>query len=149
MPSRVKGAAGFRRLLKALPDAVRAELAAGLLATGEGELQKEQSLVPVGRGSLRSALRMKVYEKILRLRVGLIGKPVNRRFFYGWIVERGRLGQSVRVRRSTTKPYIMRVRGMVARPFVHTTPTAQLAQPFRNIWTRALGRAASGNSSSD
>lgn len=144
MPSRVKGVSSVRKLLKRLPVVVRQELVVQLNVTGRDQLAKAQGLAPVRTGALRQGLSMKVLPASLKLRVGLVGKPINRRLFYGTIMEFGRQGQSVRAQRANSRPYIIRVRGMAPRLFVHSTPAQQLAAPFRAIWQRALARAAAG-----
>jgi hypothetical protein len=109
----------------------------------------------------------------MRLQVGLIGKPINRRLFYGRIVQFGRKAQTVTVARrgvfAKTIPlggrmnkykavalknrisgtYRMRVRAMAARPFVFSPRTelrAAINKRIRDFWEGALRRAAQGAS---
>jgi hypothetical protein len=53
-------------------------------------------------GALVAGLAFKVFPKTLRLQVGLLTKAVNRRLFYGRILDLGRKGQAgVAKRRSS------------------------------------------------
>jgi hypothetical protein len=128
--------------------------------------------VPARTGALRSGLSKKLLRGSMRLQVGIIGKPSNRRLFYGRIVEFGRKAQTVTVRRlrkggrkawlsaigagtasarskpdSLTSTYRMKVRGMRARPFVYTRRTAlreNINKRLAAFWKGALARASQG-----
>ena len=149
---RIKGDRSFRRLLRNLPDAARAELADAMEGGGRELLAAQQAAAPSRSGALRRGLSMKLLKGSLRLRVGLIGKAVNRRLFYGRIVEFGRKASNVVVRRLARRTgkafsYRMRIPARAGRPFVYTKRT-DLRSAFRErltrFWERTLGRASGG-----
>jgi hypothetical protein len=180
---RIRGDRAFKRLIKQLPDAARQEILGVMQSQGRAELSKEQSLVAVRRlgnrsggelappGGLRSGLSMRVLPASLKLKVGILGKPLNRKLFYGWIVEKGRkpgvviatrsgaLNAQVRaaggrsnkykglaLRLGAPGTYQLRIGALPPRHFVYTTSREQLYQPYRVVWSRALSRAATGAS---
>lgn len=144
MLRRVRGDRSFVRLLKQMSPAIQGEVETLLRETGAQVLTEQKSRVPVRTGALKQGLSMKVLPKSRRLQVGLIGKPVNRKLYYGRIVEFGRKGQTVRARRAGGKPYLMKVRGMAPRPFVYSVNREDIYSRFRSLWDRVLGRAAAG-----
>ena len=146
---RVKGDRAFRKLLNRMPEAMRTEMLELLDGVGDELLGAMQADVPARTGSLRSALAKRLLRGSLRLRVGLVGRAVARRFFYGRIVELGRKAQTVRVTRKGGRPYAMRVRGMAPRPFVQKRRGAMREAINRRInafWDGALTKAAQGAS---
>lgn len=161
MTRRVRG--NFKSLLKRLPDSVAEEFRQQLDRTGKTMLQRARSRVPVRTGALKAGLSYKVLPKTLKLKVGLVGKPVNRRLWYGRIVEFGRKAQTVVVNRSGRATsfsghkwkrralaagvkgfYQLRVRAMQPRKFVYSVTREQLYRPFQKIWGKALHRAGQG-----
>lgn len=168
MRKRIKGDRSFTRLIKRLPEAVRQELTVELHLAGREALAEQQSKAPVGRGALKRGLSMKVLPKTLRLRVGLIGKPINKKLFYGWIQDKGRKAQTVIVARRNVLAearkfggrsnsyknialknkikgtYKMRVRGMAPKRFVSGVDRERIFSGFRDIWNKALNKAAAG-----
>jgi hypothetical protein len=93
-----------------------------------------------------------VSKRSLRLRVGLIGRPLNRRLFFARILEIGRRAQTVNVRRSTSRggisSYQMRVRAMAPRPSIQSVRVKAirdtLGGTLRGFWDRTLAQAARG-----
>jgi hypothetical protein len=86
---KIFGDRAFRRLLKNMDEGVRAEAAKRLQELGDRMLPVIRGLAPRRTGATREALSMRVYPRSLRLRVGLIGKPLNRRLFYAHIADHG------------------------------------------------------------
>lgn len=169
MRRRVKGDRAFKKLIKRLPQTVAKEMEIQLEAAGRDILAEQQAKVPTDTGKLRQALAMKLLPKTLRLRVGLLTKAVNKRFFYGRIVEFGRKAQTViATRNGALSPavraaggrsnnykalalkmkskgaYLMKIRGMAPRPFIYSIDRERIYEPFRKVWDRALAKAASG-----
>lgn len=168
MPRRVRGDKSFARLLKQLPASVKQEIVVEHNVTGREVLAEQQARVPVLKGRLKAGLSMKVLPASLRLQVGLIGKPINKKLHYGRIVQFGRKAQIVIATRkgvlAATRPlggrvnayknlalkhgvrgaYRMRIRAMAGRNFLYPRTQAQLAEPYKAIWERALNKAASG-----
>lgn len=142
MPRRVRGDRAFIKLIKQLPDAAKSEMVNLLQETGAQVLTEQSARVPKRTGTLNRALSMKVLPKSLRLQAGLIGKPINRKLFYGRIIQSGRRGQTVRARRRGGKTYLMKIRGMAPRNFIYPYSREQLYAPFRALWDRVLKRAA-------
>lgn len=151
MRRRVKGDRAFVNLIKAMPDAVRGEVVNLLRETGAQVLTEQRLRAKKRTGASSSALSMKVLPTSMRLQVGFIGKPTNRRFFYARIIQSGRKTQIVRFKRKgltaskrTGKPYLMRIRGMAPHNFIFPYTREQLAAPFRSLWDRILKRASAG-----
>lgn len=154
--SRLKGAAQVRSLLKRMPEAVHAEIVAIYRAAEAPALAIARAGTPVRTGALRNALRARVLPRSLRFQVGLIGKPANRQFFYGRILEIGRKAQTVKARRRNASggvtTYAMRVSAIPGVRFnmVQGPARAQIRQlivdPIRNLWEKSLRRAALGAS---
>ncbi|MFN3424890.1 MAG: HK97 gp10 family phage protein [Novosphingobium meiothermophilum] len=99
MAGRVKGVGSLRRLLRRLPDAARMELSDELQAIGKRLTERAKAETPVKTGRLRAALNFKATVKGLQLRLGLIKKADQRRFFYGYILDAGRKAKVVKARR--------------------------------------------------
>jgi hypothetical protein len=152
-----------------LPPTAEADIRAQLNRTGQMLLARAQSRAPVYQGptrkgtvagALRAGLSYRVPPKRLSLRVGLVGKPINRKLFYGRLVEFGhRIGFSgnrlpklervtghlvgarlIRARRRRD----VRVDGVPPHPFLYTVTRAEIYQPFSKMWGRALQAAKNG-----
>jgi hypothetical protein len=151
---RLKGAKRVKSLLNRIEPAMREEIATALKSAGGDILALMKAEAPVlsrpvkGRvqGALRDALSMKFYPNTLRLRVGFVGKPANRRAFYARFLEFGRgikrttdtLGRKIGV-----LPPALIIFGN--RPLLRST----LGRDIRGIWKRALDKAAAGASGDD
>jgi hypothetical protein len=133
-------------LLKQLPQSVTDELRKQLNTTGRSVLALERRRAPVRTGAVQSALSYKVAPVRLNLKVGLVGKAINRKLFYAWFIEGGRKGGGRGVKRKSAK-YNQGVGAMAPRHFVYVAGLREQIYPsFRNIWDRALIKAASGAS---
>jgi hypothetical protein len=130
---RIRGDRAFRKLLRKMPDAIREEIFRMMEVAGDQILAAQRADAPRRTGRLAAALSKRVSKASLRLRVGVIGRPLNRRLFYGHILEVGRRAQVVTARRTTRSgtisTYQMRVRAIMARPFTRSVRTiARAAQ---------------------
>lgn len=158
----------FRSLIKRLPETVAEELRAQLHESGKMLLARARARVPKRTGALSAGLSYKVPPKRLNLKVGLIGKAINRKLYYGRMVEFGRKGQTVDVvrgglsasvraaggrsnrykalalRMGAKGAYKLRVKPMAPRHYVYATAREQIYRPFQKIWGRAVHRAATG-----
>jgi hypothetical protein len=166
MPSRVQGIISTRRLLKRMPDAVRAQLADAMTQAGPELASSMIARAPRGpTGNLVAGIAWKFYPTSLRLVVGFIGKRLNRKLFYARILEGGRRAQVVTVTRNRTTggfgkmyrrhgrtrmvgtPYEIKVRALPARRFVYgplTDLRKVMARRLSGIWDRALASVAGG-----
>jgi hypothetical protein len=142
VPKRVRGDRAFVNLIKKLPDAAKAEVVELLQETGAQVLTEQRAMVKKRTGALSRALSMKVLPKSMRLQVGLVGKPINRKLFYGRIIQSGRKAQTVRARKRGGKPYLMKIRGTAPHNFIYPYTREQLAAPFKSLWDRILKRTA-------
>jgi hypothetical protein len=162
----MKGVSAIRSLLKRLPEEVRQELIVQHHLTGREVLGLQKGKVPVDTGALQRGLSMKVLPASTQLKVGLVGKPINRRLFYGRIVQFGRKAQVVIAARTHGSiegrklfgrgyknaalkagikgVYRLRVKAMRPRNFIYLLTKAQLVEPYTKIWERALLKAAQG-----
>jgi hypothetical protein len=146
----LQGARRVKRILRRLPDDVRAEVVQGMQAEAPIVEAFMKAQAPSRTGKLRRLLRVRVLAKSMRMQVGLIGKAANREGFYGKILEGGRKAQTVR-RKRAGKVHTMRVRAIPrdrydfvygrAREFYLRRIKARLG----DVWERAL-RAAAGES---
>jgi len=163
----------FRSLLKRLPESVAEEIGEQHQQTGRMLLARAHARVPVKTGALKAGLSFRVTPKTLKLRFGLLGKRINRKLYYGRIVEFGRKAKTViatrqgtlqraraaglKVRANAYKraalkagiggAYQLRVKATRPRPFVYVTPREQIYRPYQKIWGRAIHRAAAGATS--
>jgi hypothetical protein len=138
----VRGDRAFGRLLKQLPDNVASELRQQLNATGRSVLALQRRRA---KGSLQAGLSYSVTPKRLKLKVGLVGKAINRQLFWGWFVEWGRKAGGRGVKRKSAK-YAQGVGAMAPRHFVYIPGLREQIYPaYRAIWDRAL-RQAGGQS---
>ena len=140
----MRGDRAFKRLIDRLPDVVRQEIVGELKVTGTQVLAQQRARAPFKTGAVKGSLTAKVLPRSLKLKVGLLGKPVNRKLWYARIIEHGRKAQTVTAKRANTRSYQMRVSATKPRPFIYAFKRDQLYAPFRNIWDRALGKASAG-----
>jgi hypothetical protein len=94
---RIRGDRAFKRLIGKLPETVKGEMVVELNVLGRDQLARERSLVAKRSGKLGNALSFKVLPATLKLKVGLLGKPINKKLFYGRIIEFGRKSKVVDV----------------------------------------------------
>ena len=144
----VQGARRFKKFLRALTPAIRDEVRGEMQSAGAAILAFSRSQTPVKTGALRAALSYKVAPKTLNLRVGLIGKPTNRRIFYAQILEFGRKAQTVKAARATSNGitrYLYRVSAISAGRYdiVRGRVFNFARNLMRPISERAYGRALS------
>lgn len=146
----MRGDRAFTRLMRQLPESAREEVVADLDAAGDQILAAQRASAPGRR--LPAALSKRVYRRTLRLRVGLLGRAVNRRLFFAAIVHGGRKAQTVQARRSTRSgkisSYQLRVRAKAPQPFVFSERVRAIRNTLggriRTFWERTLARAARG-----
>jgi hypothetical protein len=141
---RIKGDRAFIKLIKQMPEAVQSEVETLLRESGAEILTEQRSRVRRKTGALSQGLSMKVLPKSRRLQVGIIGKPLNRKLFYGRIIEFGRKGQTVRARKAGGKPYLMKIRGMAPSPFIYSVNRESIYSRFRSLWDRVLKKVSTG-----
>lgn len=151
--SRVVGASRVRKLLRRLPETMRAEIITALQGIGPKLLGRARGEAPRKTGALASALTFKVYPRTLRLRLGLLTKRLNSDYFYGHILEVGRKAQTKTVRRRTSNgviQYALRVSPISPGRYDMVggrtkTFAKNLIRPLLSrIYDRALRKAASG-----
>jgi hypothetical protein len=137
----VRGDRSFTRLLKQMPDTVADELRTELGKTGRSVLALQRRRAPFRTGALQAGLSYAVTPKRLSLKIGLVGKAINRRLFYGWFVQWGRKGGGRGVKRKSAK-YAAGVGKMPPHPFVFIAGLREQIYPaYRNIWDRVLRKA--------
>lgn len=164
--SAIRGSKSFRRLLRGLPDAMKAEMADVLTKTrpaAEALVSGRLEATTKSRtGALRAGVKSKVFPKTLRLQVGFLGTKAGRaKLFYARILDLGRKAQTVTVtRRKVTNsplvggrrvggnPYKMKVRAIAAKRFVTggIGPLGRVINTKLNgVWDRAVRRVAAGD----
>lgn len=154
--SQLQGVASVRKLLKQLPAAVREEMADELEAIAPDYLAAVKANTPVAKaahrrgyepGALRDAITAKVLRASLRLRVGLIGRRVNREFFYGRIIEFGRKQKTVTIKRGPRAGHQLEVQARQGFHFLfyrRERLRTKLQQRLNPLFDHALARAAQG-----
>lgn len=168
----VRGDRAFRRLIKKMADqTIRDEMLATLDMGGDAILAAQQADATVSR-RVRSALSKRLLRGSMRLRVGLVGRPVNRRLWWSRIIERGRKAQTVvAVRQSASKAYAavprggmgrrghalargirgvyaLRVTALAPKPAIQSARVRAIRDTMggqlRTYWDRVLAKAAQG-----
>lgn len=152
--SAIRGSKSFRRLLRGLPDAMRAEMADVLTKTGPPAAsiveRRIEATTKRRTGALSAGVKWKVYPRTLRLQVGFLGTKAGRaKLFYARILDLGRKAQTVTVKRKKgAAPYQMRVRAITPKRFV-TGGIDGVRQTvgvrLRGIWDRGIRRVAAGD----
>lgn len=149
MASKLIGAKSAKRLVKNIPDAMRAEMVTALNEGGDDLLRAMKARTPRGKtGNLQAGIEKKVYPKTLKLRVGLF-KATRKRLglFYAHILEYGRKAQTVTIRRGPRAGAKMNVPALAARHFVFSplgSPRVAFRRSLKGVWDRVLTKAASG-----
>jgi hypothetical protein len=165
----VQGDRAFRKLLARMPEAMRRSMVEMMDGIGSEMLAEMIAAAPSRTGALRAGLSKRVSPKTMRLRVGIIGRAVARRLFYGRIINFGRKAQTVTVSRKgahlaiggrsigrraralsagTKGVYRLRLSAIPANPFVTGVGRSlrrKIAGPrIDAFWGRALASAAQG-----
>jgi hypothetical protein len=157
--SRISGVSATRRMFRRLPDVFQEELRVELRDAGGELLADEKARAPARTGKLRAALQLVTAPKTLRIRVGLVGKAANRKFFYGRILHWGRKAALKRVSKrgrnvvafSTDRrgrPYYLKHVGAIPPNKFVIRPRPELwgrlNARIRAAWDSVLRRAAGG-----
>lgn len=152
--SRVRGARNISNLLKKLPQAVSDEMVVEMNVTGREIASVMRGRTPFRTGALKAGISYKVFPKSLKLKVGLLGTKAGRSsLFYGRILDLGRKAQTVQVTRrsptGTVSSYMLHVSALAPRRFVsgryvYSELRTKMTSNLRDIWDRALTRAAIG-----
>lgn len=151
--SAIRGSKSFRRLLKGLPDAMRAEMADVLTKSRpEAEALVATRLDATTRrrtGALRAGVKSKVYPRTLRLQVGFLGTKAGRaKLFYARILDLGRKAQTVQIKHGSRKGQSMKIRAIAGKRFVTggIGPLGKVINAKLNgVWDRAVRRVAAGD----
>jgi hypothetical protein len=147
---RIRGDRAFRKLIRRLPEAIREEAIAMLEDGGRTILAVQRADAPRRTGAVRTGLSMRVLRGALQLKVGLVGRPLNRRLWYARIVEKGRkasVEDAARIAPSgLISRYRIRVAARSARPFIYSLRAeamrATLGGKLNGFWDRVLANAA-------
>jgi len=172
--SRIKGGKGFRRIMRQMPDAMRAELrevlrksepdAIALVRSRAAGSTKRRS------GRLLAGIKAKTTPKSLRMQVGFLGTKRQRlSLFYARILDLGRKGKMHTVKRYRNRtlknrgklrrdhlgrlryigsPWRLRVRALSPRRFVTGglgSLRAVIGKQLRGVFDRALRRIGGGD----
>lgn len=150
--SRVKGVARLRKRLRDMPDHVQADLRTEFEDIGTRLLARAKAETPTRSGGLAAALAVRVLPRSLNLKIGLITKAKRRKFFYGYILDRGRRAQVVKAKRRTAggiSVYAMRIRAIAPAKydFVFGRRRDFLKNELprlRRVFERSLARVSGG-----
>lgn len=144
-----------RRVLQGMGPEVEREVISAYKRHAPAILAYARGEVPTRSGRLRAALAFKIYPKTLRLRIGLLTKRIQSKFFYAHILEAGRRAQVVKVRRRRpvsggVAVYMMRVRAISKDRYDFVRGRAEqfmqrtLGDEMRGVLGKALKRLAAG-----
>ena len=146
---RLKGDRAFRRLLKQMIPAIRQECEERIEAFAKklAAVQKASGRFRSRSGSLRNAINYQILRQSLKAKVGIIGIGLNRKLFYGKIIEFGRKGGGRGVKRKSLK-YLAGVGRTRPDHFIygHKTEHEEFRKGFNTYWDRVLAKASSGAS---
>ena len=161
---RTRGDRAFRKMLRRLPDTAREEMADVLDGAGGELVAAIKADTPVLTGALRRGISKKLSRRTLKLQVGLVGRPINRKLFYGRIVEFGRKAKTVMVQRrraganngyrggrkraeDIATTYRMRIKARAPHPFIYKRRDLlrnAIADRIKAFWNNTLTSAAAG-----
>ena len=144
-----------RRLLQGIGPEAEREILQAYQQRAPAILAYARSEVPSRSGRLRAALSFKIFPKTLRLRIGLLTKRIQSKFFYAHILEQGRRAQVAKVRRRRpvsggVAVYTMRVRAISRDRYDFVRGRAEqfmqrtLGDEMRGILGKALKRLSAG-----
>lgn len=149
---RIQGDKAFKRLLVRMSGAVRDEMVEMLDDAGVDIALMQRADAPSARA--RAAISRRVLKGALQLKVGILGRPLNRRLFFLGFVERGRKAQVAtaakrQVSSSTRKlGYRVRVQARASRSFIYTARAKEarnsLGGRIESYWGAVLQRASQG-----
>lgn len=166
--ARVRG--NFKQLLSRMPESVAAEFRKIHDQVGRFVLNRALSRVPRKTGALAAGLSYRVTPKTLKLRVGILGKRLNQKLFYGRIMEFGRKGKTVIATRKGTYgrargmglnvrsnrykraalnagvqgAYRLKISPLPPRRFLYSLRREELYRPYQKLWGRVIHEAARG-----
>lgn len=147
MASKWRGSKSARRLVRSIPEKMRAELVQALEEGGTEIERAVSARTPRRTGVLSSQLRKKVYPKTLRLRVGWFRGGKGSKAFIARILEFGRKAQTVPIRRGPRAGAKMNVGPIAPKRFLYG-PLTDLRGAFnrklKGVWDRVLTQAAKG-----
>ena len=148
----LKGARRVSRMLKRLPDTVRGEIIEVYREHAPAITTYARTAAPSGTGRLARSIRSRIFEKTLKLRIGLFGAKLNADLFYARILERGRRAQTVVVKRRVKgggkSAYRLRVKAIGRGRYDFLAGRAMgfaidtLRPSLKQVWERALKKAA-------
>jgi hypothetical protein len=145
MASRWTGTKSAKRLVKNIPEAMRAELVEALNEGATDLYRAVYSRTPHKTGALQGQLRKRVYPKTLRLRIGFFRGGKNSKAYIARILEFGRKAQTVAIRRGPRAGSQMNV-GAIARETVRLWATDRFKARISGQIERCLGsRAETGS----
>lgn len=144
----IRGDRSFRRILKRLPEAIRTEMVTMMEAAGDEMVVHMRSLAPRGKsGRTANAITRRVSRATLKMRVGIIGKPLNRRLYYARILEVGRKASGRGITRGSPK-YLAGVGKREPRRFISTDRARDIRDNMggrlNTYWERVLREASKG-----
>jgi hypothetical protein len=144
---RLKGDRSFKRLLKQMVPAIREECEKRLEEFGKemASVQRQSGRFVNRSGSLRTSISYQVLRQSLKVKIGIIGKALNKKLFYGRIIEFGRKGGGRGIKRKSPK-YMAGVGRTRPEQFIygHSDQHESFKSSFNNYWDRVLSRASRG-----
>ncbi|TCP33272.1 hypothetical protein [Sphingomonas sp. BK235] len=146
--SKVPGSKAFRRIMQQLPDEARSDLVASFDRAGRRTQAAVQARAKRKTGALRQGVKYVVRPKTLRLQVGLLGTKRGRsKLFYGFVLDKGRKAQTVRIARGPRTGASMKVRAIAGDRFVsgqYRDLRDSVTREVKPMLNRILARLARG-----
>jgi hypothetical protein len=145
----------IRRILQGIGPQAEQEILQAYQQRAPAILAYARGEIPSRSGKLRAAMSFKIFPKTLRLRIGLLTKRIQSKFFYAHILEGGRRAQVARVRRQRPvsggiSVYTMRVRAISRDRYDFVRGRAEqfmqrtLGDEMRGVLSKALNRLSAG-----
>lgn len=165
---RLRGDRSFKKLIRKMPAAIRDEMVTMMEEAGREILAMQQADAVVST-RVRKALAMRVLRGQMQLKVGLLGRPINKRLWWARIIEKGRKAQTVIAVRGAAHlkaggrrvgrrqraldqgiagVYRMRVSALPPRPAIYSQRVLAARETLGGrtvtFWEKVLARASEG-----
>ncbi|GAA4218636.1 hypothetical protein GCM10022253_19470 [Sphingomonas endophytica] len=143
-----KGGKRFRRILQQLPDEARRDLVEAFGRAGRRAQAAMRARAKHKTGTLQQGIKYRVSPTTLRLQVGLLGTKRGRsKLFYGFVLDKGRKAQTVRITRGPRAGASMKIRALPGDHFVsgeYPDLRDGINREVRPLFNRILTRLSQG-----
>lgn len=143
-----KGGKRFKRIMQQLPDEARRDLVEAFGRAGRRAQAAMRARAKRKTGNLQQGIKYLVRPKTLRLQVGLLGTKRGRsKLFYGFVLDKGRAAQTVKITRGPRAGATMRIRKLQGDRFVsgeYPDLRDSINREVKPLFNRILSRLSQG-----